>query len=83
MAEEKIGIITHYFGGVGVGIIELSKDLKIGDRIKIKGANSEIEETVDSMQVDRQPVEEGKSGQEVGVKVSAKVREGDEVFKMD
>lgn len=83
MAEEKIGKITHYFGGVGVGIVELSQNLKIGDRIKIKGASNEIEETVSSMQVDRQPVEEGKPGQEVGVKVSSKVREGDEVFKID
>ena len=83
MAEEKIGKITHYFGGVGVGIVELSKYLKIGDKIKIKGANHEIEETVNSMQVDRQPIEEGRPGQEVGIKISAKVREGDEVFKME
>ena len=83
MAEEKIGKITHYFGNISVGIIGLSQDLKLGDKIKIKGAHGEIEQTVDSMQIDRQDVSEGKVGQEVGVKVSGKIREGDEVFKIE
>jgi len=84
MAEEKlVGKITHYFGGIGVGIILLSEKLKVGDKIKIKGLQTEMEQNVDSMQINRQDVSEGNPGQEIGVKVSGKVKEGDEVFKME
>ena len=37
---------------------------------------------MDSMQVDRADIEEGAPGQEVGIKVSAKVKEGEEVYKV-
>jgi len=83
MAEEKpIGKITHYYSNLGVAIVELSDKLEVGDRIKIKGATSDFEEVVDSMQIDRKPIEKAKKGDVVGLKVGEKVREGDEVYKI-
>ena len=83
MAEEKpIGRITHYYSNLGVAIIELSGPLAVGDRIKIKGATSDFEEVVDSLQIDRKPIEKAKKGDVVGLKVGEKVREGDEVYKV-
>ena len=79
--EKKIGEITHFFDKISVGIIKLEDTLKRGETIKIKGATTDLEVPVDSMQVDRAEIDEGKAGDEVGVKVSGKVREGDEVFK--
>jgi putative protease len=79
MADTKIGEITHFFDKISVAIIKLEKPLKKGETIKI----GEVEQTVDSMQVDRADIEEGAPGQEVGVKVSAKVREGDDVYKAE
>lgn len=39
MAEEKeVGKITHYFGKISVGIIELSDELVVGDQIISKAA---------------------------------------------
>lgn len=81
MAKEKaIGKITHFYTKIGVGIIELSSPLKVGDKIKIKGHSTDIEQDVDSIQVDHAEVEEAKKGDVIGLKVSDKVREGDEVF---
>ncbi len=84
MAEEKlIGKITHYFTNIGVGVIELAQgDLKVGDKIHIKGATSDFEQTVSSMQVEHESVETAKKGQAVGLKVDQQVREGDEVYLM-
>ena len=82
MAEEKLGEITHFFDKIQVAIIKLDKSLKKGDKVKIKGATTEIEETVDSMQVEHADIEEADKGDEVGIKVTGKVREGDEVFKV-
>lgn len=81
MAEQKIGEITHFFDKISVAIIKLEKPLSKGDTIKIKGATTDLEVVVDSMQVDRTDIEQGEEGQEIGIKVSDKVREGDEVFK--
>lgn len=83
MAEEKlIGKITHYFGHISVGIIELADKLKVGDKIHIKGSSTDFEQTVDSMQVEHQDVQEAKSGDAVGVKVAQKVKESDAVYKV-
>jgi len=82
MAEEKIGKITHFFDQIKVAIIKLEKPLKKGDKVKIKGATTDLEESVDSMQVDHADIEEADKGDEVGIKVADKVREGDEVFKV-
>ncbi|MFH1726361.1 MAG: hypothetical protein ABII00_17255 [Elusimicrobiota bacterium] len=81
MEEKEIGVITHYFGNVSVGIIELSDDLKVGDSIHIKGAHDDLTQTVDSMEIDHVEVREGKKGQIVGVKVAGKVHPHDKVHK--
>lgn len=79
---KKIGKITHYFGKIGVGIIELTSDLSVGDNIAIKGATTDIEQGVESLELDHQSVQTAKSGDAVGIKVKDKVREGDEVYKV-
>jgi len=82
MAEEKlIGKIVHYFGNINVGIIELSDGLKAGETIHLKGSTTDFEQVVDSMQVEHQNIEVAKSGDQVGLKVAQKVKEGDQVFK--
>lgn len=83
MAEEKlIGKIIHYFGHINVGIIELSDGLKVGETIHIKSSVTDFEQVVNEMQVEHQKIESAKAGDQVGLKVTQKVREGDQVFKV-
>ncbi len=83
MAEEKlVGKIIHYYTNIGVGIIELADKLAVGDKIHIKGSSSDFEQLVDSIQVEHQNVESAKAGESVGLKVTEKVKEGDEVYKI-
>lgn len=77
---EKVGTIIHYYTDLEVGIIKLDGNLKVGDSIKIEGATTEFEQTVPQMEIDHEKVEEAGAGDEVGIKVNEKVREGDEVF---
>ncbi|MEW5955137.1 MAG: EF-Tu/IF-2/RF-3 family GTPase [Candidatus Micrarchaeota archaeon] len=80
MAEEPVGKITHFFDKIGVAVVELSGVLKVGDRIKVSGSN-EFEQTVASMQIEKQQVERAGAGQSIGLKVAGEVRKGDLVFK--
>jgi putative protease len=83
MAEEKlIGKISHYYKNINVGIIELEDELSVGDIIHIKGNASDFEQKIDSMQIEHEAVEKAGAGKGVGIKVSEKVREGDQVFKI-
>lgn len=80
MADKKIGIITHFFDKISVGIIKLDGKLKVGDKIRIEGGKTSFEQEVAEIQLEHESIQEGKKGQEVGVKVSEKVREGNKVY---
>ncbi len=80
--EELVGKVTHYFGKIEVAIIELSKGIKVGDKIHIKGNTTDFEQEVNSMQIEHQNIEKAKKGDVIGLKVKEKVREGDEVYKV-
>ena len=79
--EELIGRITHYYSHLSVCIIELTGgELRVGDVIHIKGEHTDLIQTVDSMQIEHQNINQAEKGKVVGVKVKVKVREHDQVF---
>lgn len=80
MEEKQIGVVTHYFNKISVGIIELSAPLKVGDTIHIKGVHDDFTQTIDSMRIEYDSVESAKEGDPVGVKVSNAVHHNDKVF---
>ncbi len=82
MAEQEIGVIDHYYGNIGVGIIKLSDNLKTGDNIHIKGHTTDFTQEVSSIQIEHQSVPEAKAGDIVGIKVAQKVHPHDRVFKV-
>jgi len=77
-----VGILSHYFSKIGVAVIDLSDTLKVGETIRIVGGNTDFNQTVDSMEVEHQKVQEAKKGESVGMKVNEKVREGYKVYKI-
>lgn len=80
---KPIGVVTHYYGNLGVAIVKFNKKVDVGIRVHFKGATTDFEEGVNSMQYDHKPIESAKKEQEVGIKVSDKVREGDEVYPVE
>ena len=79
--EKRVGIITHYFGKIGVAVMKIENDsVKVGDTIHIKGKHTDFTQTVDSMQVEHESVDIAKTGDEVGLKVADQVHEKDEVY---
>jgi translation elongation factor EF-Tu-like GTPase len=82
MAEELIGEVSHWFGNIGVAGIELTGKLAVGDRIHILGHTTDFEQVVTSMQIMHQNVNEAGPGDDVGVKLQARARAGDSVYKV-
>lgn len=83
MAEREIGTVTHYFGRIGVVAIRLADELTVGDTVHFEGPHTDFTQTVDSMQLDNQPIEVGNRGDEIAIKVKEKVRLTDKVSKVD
>ncbi len=80
---ELIGKIVHYFPHVEVAVVELSGSLSVGDTIRIIGGeNTDFTQTVDSIEMDHKKLDKAKTGDEVGLKVIQKVREGYKVYKV-
>jgi len=81
LAEEKeVGKVTHYFSKIGVGVIKLTGVLAVGDNIHIKGATTDFQQSIESMQIEHEKVEKAKKGQSIGLKTSEPVREHDVVY---
>lgn len=82
MEKKPVGKVAHFFNKISVAIIELEDELNIGDKISIEGKHGAFEQTVDSMQIEHKTVETAKAGEAIGLKVSERAGEGDQVFKI-
>jgi translation initiation factor IF-2 len=82
MAEERVGVVNDYFAHISVAGIDLEGTLRVGDTIHIRGHTTDLEQRVDSMQIEHDQVEEAKAGDAIGIKVSDRCRDGDAVYKV-
>lgn len=81
MAEEKIGKVVGFYTHINVAAIQLTNGgLKVGDKIHIKGATTDITQKVDSMQIEHKEVKQAKKGSSVGIKIKDRARPNDTVY---
>ena len=83
MAEKEIGTVSSYFAHVSVAAIKLTKTLKVGQKIHIKGNTTDFEVDIKEIQIEKESVEKAKKGDHIGVKVPEKVRPNDKVFLVE
>lgn len=80
--EEKVGKVIHYYTDIQVAIVKLEKRVELGDKVQFRGHTTDFEQTIDSMEIEHEKVEVGEKGQEIGLKVKKRVREGDHMYKI-
>jgi len=80
--EEQIGVVSNYFEHVGVAVIKLTGELKVGDVLKFVGGEVDYDVPVEGMQVNHENVKKAKKGDEIGIKVKEKVRKDYKVYRI-
>lgn len=78
----KIGKVTHFFGKIGVAVVKLGKDVKVGEKIRIKGNKTDFEQKIANIQIDHHNLKEAPADEEIGLKVKEKVRVNDTVYRL-
>lgn len=79
--SDAIGTVTHYFSHISVAAVQLDEPLKAGEKVHIKGHTTDLVQTVDSMQVDHQPIDQAGPGDDLAIHVDDHVREHDKIYR--
>jgi putative protease len=82
--EKLVAVVTHYFDKISVAALKLKAPLAVGDKILFRSHLGDLfEQEVTSMQIEHESVKKAKKGDEIGIKVSQKVHEGNEVYLVE
>ena len=83
MKEIEIGKVADFFQKIGVVAIEVtSGEVSVGDTIHFSGHTTDYSQTIESMQIEHDSVQTAKPGDNVGIKVTERIRVHDKVFKV-
>ncbi len=84
MRRQAVGVVQNYFVKQGAAAVRLLEGgLAVGDSIVIEGASTYLEQEVESLMIERDPVQKAGKGQDVGIRVADRVRENDRVFRVE
>jgi ATPase subunit of ABC transporter with duplicated ATPase domains len=75
-----VGRVEDFFAHINVIAFTVQKRIRVGARLHVIGHTTNIEQTLDSMQIEHQPVTEAGVNAAVGIKVNGRARRGDHVF---
>ena len=74
------GVVNHYFNHIGVALLRLQAPLHKNDSIRIVGHSTDLQQLIMSMEIDHDQVDAAYPGDDVALKVNARVRTGDYVY---
>lgn len=79
---DVVGRVANFFARASIASIDLTDSLQVGDVIYIKGHTTDVQQLVESLQVNRRPVKEAHAGESVGVQVGSRCRKHDVVYRL-
>jgi putative protease len=80
--EKRIGRVTHFYNRIRVAVLDLSDELSVGDKIRIRGHTTDFTQGVESLEIEHQKVQQVGPGSEVALRVIDRVRKGDDIYKV-
>jgi hypothetical protein len=72
--------VNRYYSRLGVAGLDVVDAFHVGDVVRVWNAGTDFVQKVTSIQHDRQSVDEAEPGWQIGLRVSAPVDAGDEVY---
>lgn len=78
-----IGTVENYFSKLKVVAVKLEADLSVGDVIEIGDEYNAVRQKVESMQIDRENVEQAHTGDSVGILTRCPVESGTSVYRIN
>jgi len=78
----EVGVVTHWYGRVSAAVVRLSHPIHRGDTIHVRGPLTDLVQQVESLALGGATVNEGLPGQELGVQLGARARQGDRVYRV-
>lgn len=81
--QNLVGKVIHYYDKIMVAVVMLEDGLRVGDMVRLVSGDGEQEFThvITSMQVEHQPVKEGKRGDEIAIKVDQPVKKNWKIYR--
>ena len=79
--KKPVGVITHYYDRIGVGVLRLAEPIRVGDMIRVKKGDTEFTQKIVSMQINRKQVEKANANDDVAIKVDKPAHEGSRIYK--
>ena len=78
-----IGTVIDYWSRLGVAGVELNDTLSMDDWVHFRGATTDFQQRVTSMQLNHRFINQAHTGQQVGILVADRVRPGDTVYLLE
>lgn len=79
---QPVGMVTHYYDRIGVGVIKVSNMIQVGDRLRFIGKKGEFQQVVQSMQAEHQAIQTAKKGDDIGLKLDQEVKTDKIAYKV-
>jgi putative protease len=77
-------VVTHYYPQANACALRIEEGtLRTGDTVHIRGHTTDFYQRVDRLEWEHEVLESAGTGQSVAMQVSQRVREGDEVFRLN
>jgi len=78
----EVGVVEHYFGRAGAAVVALSRPIHVGDTIHVRGQTTDFVQQVTGLALDGAAVREGAASQSLGLRLDARARPGDRVYRV-
>ena len=78
----EVGVVVHWFPRASAAVVALSHRIRVGDTIHVRGRSTDFVQQVASLALEGAPVREGAPPQALGVRLEARARPGDRVYRV-
>jgi hypothetical protein len=78
----EVGVVVHWFPRASAALVALSRPIHLGDVVHVRGQSTDFVQEIASLALEGAPVRAGAAPQVLGVRLAARARPGDRVYRV-